>query len=67
VDRRAGNAVVRNRIRRRVRAALRTLAQQDRLPAGTYLVRAGAGAATSPWAVLVDDLGAAVLAAAAQP
>lgn len=56
--------MVRNRIRRRVRAALRALAEQDRLPAGTYLVRADSGAATSPWDVLVDDLGAAVLAAA---
>lgn len=63
VGRAAGGAVVRNRIRRRLRAGLRDLLQRDALPAGTYLVGAGPAAATAPWAELVADLDAAVAAA----
>lgn len=55
-----GGAVVRNRVRRRLRAALRELQAADRLPRGTYLVGATADAATLPWSELVQHLGGAV-------
>jgi RNase P protein component len=48
--------VVRNRVRRRLRAALRELLVQGRLPAGTYLLGATAVVATMPWSELVDLL-----------
>jgi ribonuclease P protein component len=54
VGRSAGGAVVRNRVRRRLRAALRQLATEGRLPAGAYLLGGGATLATLPWAELVD-------------
>jgi ribonuclease P protein component len=56
----AGPAVVRNRMRRRLRAALRTLQARQVLPAGTYLIGAGADAATMSWPDLVDALAGAV-------
>jgi ribonuclease P protein component len=43
VGRRVGGAVDRNRVRRRLRA----IARDTGLPAGTWLVGAGAGAATA--------------------
>ena len=49
-----GGAVVRNRVRRRLRAALRQLATEDRLPAGSYLLGGGATLATLPWNELVE-------------
>lgn len=48
----AGGAVVRNRIRRRIRAALQELVAAGRLPAGTYLWGAGPAAAALDWPVL---------------
>jgi ribonuclease P protein component len=51
-----GGAVVRNRIRRRVRAALRGLLVVDRLPAGTYLIGATTETAQMPWSKLVATL-----------
>ena len=60
VARRAGGAVVRNRIRRRLRAACRDLAVRDALPAGDYLLGAGPEAAARPWPELVADLEATV-------
>jgi ribonuclease P protein component len=48
--------VVRNRVRRRLRAALRELLGQGRLPGGTYLLGATAAVATMPWSELVDLL-----------
>lgn len=65
VARGAGGAVARNRIRRRLRAALRELAFQGRLPGGDYLVGAGPEAADTPWPVLVQALGEAVAEATA--
>jgi ribonuclease P protein component len=56
----AGGAVVRNRIRRRLRAGLRELAAQGHLPAGTYLLGASPALADRPWPELVADLEAAV-------
>lgn len=63
VGKAAGGAVTRNRIRRRLRAALRELQATDGLPAGTYLVGAGPEAAPAPWAELVGSLAGAVGAA----
>ena len=58
-----GGAVVRNRVRRRLRAALRDLRHQGRLPAGTYLVGGRAELADQPWPQLLADLDRAVAAA----
>lgn len=63
VGRGAGGAVARNRIRRRLRAALRELQAAGRLPGGAYLVGASPSAADHPWAELVADLDEAVAAA----
>lgn len=60
VDRRAGTAVVRNRIRRRLRAGLRELAGTGVLRPGAYLVRARGEAATQAWPQLLADLDTAV-------
>jgi ribonuclease P protein component len=60
VDRRAGTAVVRNRIRRRLRAGLRQLAAAGDLRPGAYLVRARGEVATQPWPQLLVDLEDAV-------
>ena len=48
VGRRAGGAVQRNRIRRRLRAVVAELERGGRLPPGAYLVGAGAPAMTMP-------------------
>ena len=48
VGKAAGGAVRRNRIRRRLRAGLRELQHQGRLPAGTYLLSARPEAAEIP-------------------
>ena len=55
-----GGAVVRNRVRRRLRSALRELQSADRLPSGTYLIGATAEAATLPFPDLVASLDDAV-------
>lgn len=54
VGKAAGGAVVRNRVRRRLRAAMRRLAAESRLPAGAYLLGGGAPLATMPWTDLVE-------------
>ena len=63
VTRPSGGAVVRNRIRRRLRAALRELRAAGSLPAGTYLVSAGPEVRTLPWSDLVARLSEAVTTA----
>jgi len=45
IGRRVGGAVVRNRLRRR----LRDLARASALPSGAWLISAGPGAATAPF------------------
>ena len=54
LGRSVGGAVVRNRVRRRLRAALRELQAAGRLPAGAYLLGGTAELAELPWAVVVD-------------
>ena len=59
----AGNAVKRNRLRRRIRAAFRMA--KETLPRGwDYAVVARSGADTAAFAALRDDLARAVLRAA---
>ena len=60
VNRAVGGAVVRNRVRRRLRAALRELQAADRLPAGAYLLGGRAELADLPWSALVRLLDGAV-------
>jgi len=62
VSRRVGPAVVRNRVRRRLREAARALARVHGLPAGAYLVSVRPAAATRPYRDLRDDLAAACAA-----
>ncbi len=64
VGKAAGGAVVRNRIRRRLRAALRQLQADGALPGGAYLIGGRAELAHRPWSALVADLDAAIRAAA---
>lgn len=66
VSRAAGNAVVRNRIRRRLRACLREIQRTEGLPSGAYLLGAGGEAARLAWPTLlatVKDLVAGTAAA----
>jgi ribonuclease P protein component len=51
-----GGAVVRNRVRRRLRAALRLLVAEGRLAPGTYLLGGTAELATMPWPALLQLL-----------
>jgi ribonuclease P protein component len=60
VGKATGGAVLRNRVRRRLRAALRQLAAEGRLPAGTYLLGGSAALATLPWSELVDLVGTTI-------
>jgi ribonuclease P protein component len=52
--------VVRNRLRRRLRAALRELLAAGELPGGAYLLTAESAAAEMPWSELVSQLRTAV-------
>lgn len=60
IGRAVGGAVRRNRIRRRLRAALRELQADGRLPAGTYLVGGRAELADLPWSELVELVDATI-------
>ncbi len=62
IGRRCGNAVTRNRVRRRLRAAVAQAAPA--LPAGRYLVAADPEAATVDFGELTADLSGAMRAAA---
>ena len=56
IGRSVGNAVVRNRLRRRLRAVMTGVDAHGGLPAGDYLVRAEPSAAGATFAELRDDL-----------
>lgn len=56
VGRAHGPAVVRNQVRRRLRALLRTAETSGRLPSGDFLFGLRAPGAVAPFAVLQDDL-----------
>jgi ribonuclease P protein component len=64
IGRRVGPAVVRNRLRRRLRAA--AAASGPSLPAGAYLVRAGPPAVGLPFAELQRTVHAVAAAAASR-
>jgi ribonuclease P protein component len=68
VGKRVGTAVARNRVRRRLRAAVtqRHQGPVGPLPSGDYLVSAGAGAVTCTWSDLTAHLDRA-MDAATQP
>jgi ribonuclease P protein component len=65
VGRRAGSAVVRNRARRRLRAAVleHHRGPDGPLPSGAYLVSAGSAAAACSWTELTEGLDQALRAA----
>ena len=65
IGRQVGGAVQRNRVRRRLRAALRELQAAGALPAGTYLLGASADVAHLPWPELTELLAAAIAEATA--
>lgn len=67
IGRRVGPAVVRNRLRRQLRAAVREIHRDGGLPPGAYLVSARPDAVGRPYRDLRSDLGAALVAAAAGP
>lgn len=66
IPRAVGGAVERNRLRRRLRAAVREL-EPELLPGGAYLVGAGAAAVNTSPARLRDDLRAVLRAVAGRP
>ena len=65
VTKKIGNAVVRNRIKRRFRAAIREAAPGLALPAHDHVLIARPGAETRAWPALLDDLRSALLEARA--
>lgn len=67
ISRSVGGAVVRNRVRRRLRAGLRELQSTGRLPAGSYLLGGSVELAHLPWADLLSALDGAVAAATRAP
>jgi len=56
IGRRTGSAVVRNRIRRRLRALLDELAPTGVVPTGALLLSAGPAVATAPFPTVRRDL-----------
>jgi ribonuclease P protein component len=62
---RVGGAVVRNRAKRRLREAARRLLAEHARPGFDYVFIARPGAATRPWARLLDDVKSALIRLAA--
>lgn len=63
IGRRVGTAVLRNRVRRRLRGSLSVLAADGALPAGAYLISAGPAAAGAPYGQLHAMVSTAVRSA----
>jgi ribonuclease P protein component len=63
---RIGNAVARNRAKRRMREAARLLLPQFARPGFDYVFIARGGATTRPWLRLLDDVKSALLRLAAE-
>lgn len=61
VTKKVGNAVVRNRIKRRLRAATRAVFPDHGAPGHDYVIIAKPAAATLPFATLLDELREALL------
>lgn len=66
IGKRTGTAVARNRIRRRLRAALVELARSDEVPSGAAVVSAGPSVATAPFPAVRADLARALARAVAR-
>ena len=60
-----GNAVVRNRAKRRLREAARALLPAHGVPGRDYVFIARAGAGERAWTALLDDVGSALIGLAA--
>lgn len=56
VTRKVGNAVVRNRIRRRLREAIRVFAEADMVPGIDYVIVARREVLSAPFEVLSEEL-----------
>jgi ribonuclease P protein component len=67
VTRKLGTAVVRNRIRRRLREAARLVFPQNASPGYDYVAIARPGAMTADFSVLLDDMKRALLRLTAHP
>jgi ribonuclease P protein component len=61
VTKKIGGAVLRNRIKRRFRAAAREVLPAHGAPSTDYVLIARPGAAARPWPALLDDLRGALL------
>ena len=64
--RKVGNAVIRNRAKRRLREAARALAPQLAVPGSDYVFIARMGTADRPWDRLLDDVKSALTRLATQ-
>ena len=60
-SKKVGNAVTRNRAKRRLREAARQLLAQHGLPGVDYVLVARQGAPDAPWDALLDDVGNALI------
>ena len=60
-----GNAVIRNRSRRRLKAAARELLPQFGVPGADYVFIARMGTAAADWQRLLDDMESALISLAA--